>query len=73
MTLLDRLRLWLRPTGRDIGDHRYGEALVDVAIKQQLDAEAMADEWANEGGCVTEFKPLWDGGTPPAGTVPNCS
>ena len=76
MTLFERLRGWLTPAGRDIGDKRYGEALYTTALANaeaweddidlfvdpiaEASAEAMADEWANEGGA-------------PAGKVPNCS
>ena len=70
MTLFERLRALLGVTGRDIGegiaDLRYGKAMVEAGLAdldrkaRRLDAEAMADEWANEGGA-------------PAGQVPNCS
>ena len=75
--MFERLRLWLSPKGRDIGDKRYGEALYTAALARaeawddevdlfvdpiaEASAEAMCDEWANEGGA------------PPAGQVPNCS
>ena len=71
MTLFERLRGWLTPAGRDIGwpqtreagwSKRGPEAEVDLFVDPiaEASAEAMADEWANEGGA-------------PAGQVPNCS
>ena len=46
-----------------ITEAKWAELLAEgerLADKAALDAEAMADEWANEGGA-------------PAGQVPNCS
>ena len=74
MTLFERLRGWLTPSGRDIGDKRYGEAVYEAALDRTYD-EVLAEgermawrlkqreaeaEWEDEGGA-------------PAGQVPNCS
>lgn len=84
MTLFERVRLWLSPTGRDIGwpaDQVWPESNKDLydelpellqddidlmvdpiaEAKAKMVTDAMADEWANEGGAC------------PPGQVPNCS
>ena len=80
MTLFERLRGWLRPTGRDIGDTRYGEALCAAAYDDLLAKGARA--WERHEAAIDTRVDMddttlddWEeqGGQPPAGQVPNCS